>query len=48
MDGEEEDKTTITYSGWMTTNTKTTTYEDAGTYDYKTKRYFFNKLSKDF
>ena len=29
----EEDKTTITYSGWMTTNTKTTTYEDAGTYD---------------
>ena len=24
------------------------TIEDAGTYDYKTKRYFFNKLSKDF
>jgi hypothetical protein len=27
------DKTTVTYSGWMTSNTKKTGYEDAGVYD---------------
>jgi len=34
---EDEDELTITYSGWMTSNTKETDYDDAGNYTVTVK-----------